>query len=92
MGKEDFRGEPIEGTLRVQMLKQFDIHNVYTLEFNYAVNSARQVRTINYLFFKQVSDSVYGAIVEFLTDKEVFGMKSFCLTTMLQRELWDEMK
>ncbi|CAL5972674.1 Conserved_hypothetical protein [Hexamita inflata] len=90
MGKEDTKGEPIEGTLRVQMLKRFGITNVYTIEFNYSINNGRKVQTINYLFFKQVAEALVSAITDFLLGKEVTGMRSFCLVTSLQKELWEK--
>lgn len=63
MVKEDNRGESIEGTMRVQMLKQLNITNVYTIETNYSVNNGpRLFKQVDYKFLEQIAASIADAI------------------------------
>lgn len=64
MNRADFKGEPMQGSLRVQMLKQFGITNVYTIEFNYGINMALQkVSRVDMKFMQRVAESIYVSII-----------------------------
>lgn len=84
MVKEDNRGESIEGTMRVQMLKQLSIANVYTIETNYSVNNGpRLFKQVDYKFLEQIAASIADAIQGLIEDKPITSLRNFCLVTNL---------